>query len=174
MFTTLAKTFAVTAFALMPMATAAAVSTDLNIDQSYSINELIASGTSSTVFTFTANERLRINGFALGGFGNNAFADLGRISYTLSNPAATGILAVTALPAPLTLSFGAASVPGGTFDLGDTFTVTFNMSQPAARPLTVFTTFDTAAVPIPAAGLMLLAALGGVVALRRRKTPAPA
>ena len=172
MFDAITKTLAAATFAVLPMATQAAVVTDLNVGGTYSISELLAKGTTSTVFTFTTTERLAIKGIYLGGFGDKAAKDLRGISYTLSDPAATGTLSVMAPPPRMTFSFGSAVTAGSTFKAGETFTLTFSASKPTANPLTVFATFDTAAVPVPAAGLMLLTALGAMMASRRRKMPA--
>ena len=170
MLDTITRTLAAALFATLPMATQAAVVTELGAGQSYNISEVLAAGTTSTVFTFTPTERVSIDSIALGGFGDSVMTDLRRLSYTLSSPATTGRLNVAAPPSPLVFAFGAAAVAGGTFEAGETFTLTFSARQPTALPLTVFAAFNTAAVPIPASGLMLLAALGGMAAMRRRKT----
>lgn len=69
-------------------------------------------------------------------------------------------------------SVGTTVANGGVYNAGDTFTITFNSSSANAWPVGLNVVFDTAAVTILAAGLMLLVALGGATALRRRKAAA--
>ncbi len=164
----LTTTFGAAAFAALPMMASAAVVADVTFNQSYGFTDTILAGQSGTTFTFNPTKRLDIATFDLAGIGFSGGADLGKITYTLSDPAATGTFSISTFPnSPFAL--GLAEATGGSYNVNDTFVLTFAMSSPAAQPVTINVAFDTAAVPVPAAGLMLLTALGGAAALRRRK-----
>lgn len=174
MLRTISKTVAALAFALLPMTASAAVSTDLNAGDEYLVQGQIASGTTSDVFTFTALERLKVNNITVVGVGSSGGLDLAKIGYTLSAPMMTGGLdTVVAVPFTLT-RIGFSTFTGGYFSAGQSFTIAFNAISPVTNNVNLSVDMLTSPVPVPAAGLMLLAALGGAAALRRRQKSAVA
>lgn len=146
----------------------------ITVDQSFSFSQTIASGVGAADFFFTVADRLRINGIAVSGTGTNGGTDIGNTTFEITNPA-VGPEGFSFIG-----TFGTASAGfGGTdiitdFIVGDRFAVFFDTTPANVNSISYTVSFDTSPVPVPAAGLLLLTALGGAAAMRRRKKAATA
>ncbi len=126
-----------------------------------------------TELSFTAADWLNsftsitINPFnATGGFPANSIS----LSYAVNGGETT---ALDIIPTPSPFNSPNASATGSSFlemmlNQGDTLSFFINGSAGASGNQVTFAT-NTAAVPLPAAGLLYLAGVGGVVALRRKR-----
>lgn len=166
---------AAAALAALPMmASAVTVNTDISLGDAPSVPAAVAPTDSGATFNFTALDRFAVDEISLTANGSNSGQDILGSSYSvLVNGLTT--LAPTAFSNVIsfgTQGIGFAFVPGGIFNTGDVFTVVFDENSPRALSYTV--SFTTSPIPVPAAGLLLLTALGGAAALRRRKTAAAA
>lgn len=160
-------TAAAAALMALPFAASAApanlasVAVSLTPD-SYSESYTVLSTEDGVVFNFNVTEDLRIAQFSLSGS-----APTGGIPTTMyeittpaTGPSSFGILNLDTI--------GADVVPGADYAAGDTFSVIFTES--VSTPISYTVSFATSAVPVPAAGLLLLTALGGAAAMRRKKS----
>jgi len=161
---------AAAAITALPFAVSAAqIEVDENIDLSqdgYSFSQTVNPGDDGVLFTFTILEDLRITGISVSGSGTNGGADIASTTFEIVNP--------NFGPAPFqqfTTSFGvsggSAVVPGLLYSAGSVFTVEF--LEAAVNPISYTVSFPVSEVPVPAAGLLLLGALGGFAGLRRKK-----
>ena len=138
----------------------ASVSVSL-VPDAYSQSYTVAADEDGVVFNFNVTEDLSIPTFSLsssapqGGSNTTTY----EITQPATGPSAFGILNLATV--------GADIVPGADYAAGDTFQVIFLEST--SDPISYTVSFSTAAVPVPAAGLLLLTAVGGAAALRRRK-----
>jgi len=170
MMSTFKTTMAAAALLALPFAANAATanlaseSISLSPDN-YSFSYTVDPAEDGVVFNFTIAEDLQILQFSLsssapsGGSGTTMY----EISNPQTGPSAFGILNLATV--------GADIVPGpAKYSAGDTFTVSF--TETVATPISYTVSFPTAAVPVPAAGLLLLTAVGGAAAMRRRNKKA--
>ncbi len=176
------STMAASAVALVALAGSASAATttfgvgdqDLTVGERVLVNTTLNAGGDTEEVEFTAQERLRIAGFSLTGNGFNDGEDLMKVVFNwtrMDGSVQTG-------------SFTSDEInqgPGGTsaaldfldgFDLaaGEMFTLGYGY-EGGAENVDVDASFTTAAVPVPAAGGLLLGALGvgGFVARRKKK-----
>ncbi len=113
-------------------------------------------------YRFTFSKSLRISDIALSATGtasNVANVEFGPTS-------ATTMVFTTIVPTG-TQSFGGASLPGGTYAKGSTFSIFWEDGIDA--PVSITASFVTSTIPVPAA-LPLLAGALGALGLARRKT----
>jgi len=129
-------------------------------------------GTSRT-FTFTASEDLRVENFVtVQTTGFSGGADLVFVNYGIDSDG-DGDFSANYTGSQITTqgstSAATAGIPG--FDLlaGESFSIFFNYGAGGTNPVSNQFSFTTAEVPVPAAGLLLLTALGGAAAMRRKK-----
>lgn len=155
-------------------ASAATVQRMANIDLTqagYSFSDTSNIGDDGVKFTFTFTERARISGISLSGSGLSNGDDIRSTTYTVINPS-TGPEGFQTITAGFGTGAGASVIPGQSYAAGDVLTVLFE--EDAVLPISYTVSFPVAAVPVPAAGLLLLTALGGAAAMRRRKKAATA
>ena len=156
----LATTFA------FPMA-ASAVTTDIFKDSFYSVNQVFPTPVpSSLVFQFDAQEDLRVMTVSLSATASTSGLDtvfLEIIRGTNNPPAAPSQFDVINAAGTQATS----TIPSFVLMQGDFFRITFTGSPIQGSSIT--TSFDTAPVPLPAAGgMLLLAVIAGGVAGRRK------
>jgi len=156
---------AVMALVLAPLSASAVTITAGN---AYTFNDTIAPG-GQVVFDFEVGDDLDVDVFALSASGNNGGDDVANVTFAYST--------VTGDTFSQVFVFGSSaaavdSVPSfGPWSAGDSFSFTFDDGIDLPVSLTLsFTTI--APVPVPASGLMLLGAVAGAAALRRRKKAA--
>jgi len=155
-------------------ANAATVAVDANVDLSqggYSFSTTVNPGDEGALFTFTITEDLRISGISVSGSGTNSGTDIDSTTFQVTNPD-FGPSAFQSFSNNFGVASGSAVVPGQAYQAGDVFTVAY--AESAVNPISYTVSFPVAAVPVPAAGLLLLSALGGAAAMRRRKKAATA
>jgi len=153
------------ALALAPLSAAAVT---INAGQAYTFNDTLAVG-GQVVFDFQVAEDLNVDVFSLSASGNNAGVDVGNVEFSYDT--------VTGDTFNQVFVFGQSAsavdfVPSfGPWSAGESFAFTFD--DGIKFPVSVTLSFTTIApVPLPASGLMLLGAMGGAAALRRRKKAA--
>ena len=123
------------------------------------------------VFKFKVLDDLMIDGFDLSMSGN-VRADVRKSRYRIVFPRIVGVQKSEKFS--ISSPIGTASPTGNALQAGDKFKVVFRTR--ADNPTSFSASFATvpAPVPVPAAGLLLLTALGGIAAIRRRKKAAAA
>lgn len=157
----LAATFA------FPM-TASAVTTNIFKDSSYTVNQVFPTPVpSSLIFEFVAQEELRVLDVSLSATSSTSGLDTVflEIIRGTNPPAAPSQFDNINLAG----TFATSSIPSFAMMVGDYFRITFTGSPITAASVT--TSFDTAPVPLPAAGGMLLFAVvaGGIAGRRKNK-----
>ena len=135
-------------------------------------------GGPTTTFTFEATEDLKITGLSFSALGFNSGNDVANLTFgyntSFGSPASKEFDAGEILPIPFTTSAD-AETSFASFNLAAGETFTFFMDNGDGDFFVIGSgNFTVAAVPLPAAGLMLLTALlgAGVVARRRQTTTA--
>jgi hypothetical protein len=154
--------------------TTTSIEPDLIVGESRPVGGMVSPG-NTLEFKFTASEALKILDFfaftANGSSGGNDTA-LATFSYNGDGGASS-----TGIPAGNTVSFGSqgisfAGLPGFVLAKGESFSLFLKSGDGASKLVDLDATFSTAAVPVPAAGLLLLTALAGGAAVARRKKKA--
>ena len=138
----------------------------------------VDAGTAQT-FTFTNDMNanpLTVEGLTLS-FNNtrptggiSSLVALANSTWTLTTPSSVG--SPTAFFPIVGTAAAAASVvflPSFTVGVGESFTISFSLAQPGTSGSF---SFAASPVPLPAAGWMLLSALGGVAVIARRRKAA--
>lgn len=137
----------------------------------------IAGGESIT-YNFDVTETILVSNFAAAGTGHDSGNDLMNIRFGYALAGATD---AATIPYSQIFEFGSVaaavgSISGQRFDAGDNFFFTFaNLGDAtdANRDLVGTTvSFDVAPIPVPAAGFLLLGALGAGALMGRRKKAA--
>lgn len=151
-------------------ATATTVNYDLVKNTAYSIAQVILPN-GDVEFAFTVKQPLKIAEFALtastaGDTVTEAVDDLDHIRFGFTVPPVDQF---STLVPYFNTAIGFGTLPGGSYARNDTFSIF--VTDGIENPVGLTLSFQTAAIPVPAAGLMLAPVLlaGGVVALRRRK-----
>lgn len=160
-----------TAVTIPALAGAASVtfSSSVAANQNYSFAEVIRPG-DAIEFRFTALDDFKIISFSVSGTGTNAEDDVRDIRFGLVDPASQAFTTVSSVG---NSAAGFGFLPGMTYAMGDVFSVFFTDGITNDVGLTLsFDTAPVAAVPLPAAGLLLGPVLlaGAAAALRRRKS----
>lgn len=141
------------------MAPAAVFNVDLVANQSFSDAQVISPG-GSVEYAFTVLELLDVAAFSLSATGNNSGDDVAAITFGFTSPPTNSFTTIEIIA---DASFGGGFLPGGSFAPGDTFSIFFGDGVQNDASVTLsFDTTSPVAVPLPAAGLMLAAALMGI------------
>lgn len=152
------------------VASAAVINVDLGAGQFFSDAQVIQPGT-TIEYAFNVTDPLQIGAFALSATGNNDGGDVNQITFGFTAPPVNNFSTVTI---DNDTAFGGGFLPGGVFAAGDAFSIFFGdgVINPASVTLS-FATTAISAIPLPAAGFMLIAAMAGLgVAGARRKRAA--
>lgn len=158
------------AVVLPAMANAATVvvPNSISVNGQYSFAHVISPG-ETVQFLFTVLDDLTIDSFSVAGTGTNGGSDIRDIAFGMMQPVTQHFSSVSAVGQA---AAGFGFLTGGTFAMGDVFSVFFQDGITDDVGLTLsFETVAVAPVPLPAAGMMLAPVLlvGGAAALRRRK-----
>lgn len=164
--------------ALGSMATSASALTILSKNGFYSdgVQGLVTGNSIS--FDFQASEDLRVLDFlSVTGNGGNGGNDIAKAQFGYTGATITDVMrhfAASEITVNGATATGQASLDGFVLSAGDTFSVDFAYDPGGTFTIDMDFSFVTAAVPVPAAGFLLLGGLGGLAALRRRKDKAKA
>lgn len=114
---------------------------------------------------------IKIENFSLT-FNSSTNAALTASTWTITPPAGSG-MPVNFVPAVPGGRTAMINIPNLILQVGESFTVAFDLVFPSATGGTSGSfSFDAAVVPLPAAGWMLLSAIGGMGLLARRRAQA--
>lgn len=130
---------------------------------------LYSDSTVSTTYTADAGTAWLIEDIAFTAIGN--WADIEKVTITFGDDADEITFVGWAPGQSPNSATGTISAP---FVVTSSFTITYTYAPGGAATVGMMTYFDATqveipAVPLPAGGLLLLSALGGVAALKRRK-----
>lgn len=166
------KTAAVTAALAIASVTAASAATTITTNESYiTTGGVVLPTNGSYQYDYQALTDLSIANFALSAVGDSDDITQLQAGFVPNNGANTVLVAF----------FAGSNVPGGgllsglTLSAGDTFSILFEViaGGSLSKAVGVQVSFDTtppAPVPVPAAGVMLISALGAAgFAVRRKK-----
>ena len=118
-------------------------------------------------FRFKVLEDLVIPSFSVSGTGSAAGLDLGAIRYGFTDPGTNGF---TTIEVSGTSTFAGGFLDGMTLSAGDRFSVFFNDGIQKKVAITLsFLTQVPSQKPLPAPGILLVAALAAIGAVGKRK-----
>ena len=161
------KALATAAVLAMPMAASAV--TVAPGDQEFSAFSLAPGGTAS--FSYDSVTPVRVEVIATSGTGFNDGADLATVMFGVNGADTSFTTIVDNSPQTGSTASAIGSLPS--FVTSGPFTLDFTSSAGATSNVQLTYSFIVSAVPIPAAGGLLLAALlAGAVAARRKTTSA--
>lgn len=168
MMNTLKTALAAAALTALPVAAFAAPANLASVNVAltpdvYSENYTVTALEDGAIFNFTVTEDLNIPEFSLSSSASaGSMTTMYEITKPSVGPSSFGVLNLGTI--------GLDVVPGADYMANDTFQVIF--TETTRNPISYTVSFSTtaiSAVPVPAAGLLLMTALGGAFALRRKK-----
>ena len=132
--------------------------------------EVVAATSSFTFTNDTYGAPLSVSGFGFTFQNPISAATLNASTWTFTAPDTSVTGPINFVASSLGSTFIAAvNIPDFTVDVGQSFTIAFMLAQPGTSGSF---SFNATPVPLPAAGWMLLSALGGVAAISRRRKAA--
>ena len=165
--------FATTASAVTLEGNADNTNFDLSLMDNFVGSVNISAGEDIT-YTFDVLDDLTIRQFAVSGSGFDAGADLMNVRYGYGQTAGDVVdRQYDQIFEYRTVASAVGSVTGQSFEAGETFFFTFlntgDPSDPANETEGTTVSFDVAPISVPAAGFLLLGALGAGALVGRRK-----
>lgn len=163
------------AVALSAIGTTASAVTTVSAGDDIIEQGVISAPDGSAQFDFVAGEDLTIPGFSLAAIGNSGGADINKITVSFMPPNDDSTL-LTAEGAIGNTGWGGGTLLGFSVSEGDTWSILFQVADGESLANNIgahlaFSPVEITAIPLPAGGSLLLAALavGGVAAYRKKK-----